>query len=138
VGGLSFRWSDHNPQWSAPEALVEMLDRNRVSLTNNSKTMFVHTVYFWLKDELTNEEKSQFLKGLNSLTAIETVHQGYVGVPASTDREIIDRSYSYALTLVFPDKAAHDAYQIHPIHDKFRDSCSRFWKRVQIYDSVGE
>lgn len=100
--------------------------------------MFVHAVYFWLKDELTDEAKGEFLKGLDSLAAIETVHQGYIGIPAPTAREIIDRSYSYALTLVFSDQAAHDAYQSHPTHDRFRDNCSQFWKRVQIYDSVGE
>jgi hypothetical protein len=58
-------------------------------------------------------------------------------VPADTDRPIIDRSYSYALILTFADKAAHDAYQVHPTHDKFRTECGHLWSRVQIYDSVG-
>lgn len=100
--------------------------------------MFVHAVYFWLKDNLTMQEKVEFRQGLVSLTTIESVHQRYVGVPADTNREIIDRSYSYALVLVFADKKAHDDYQVHPTHDRFRNTCSRFWKKVQIYDSVTE
>ena len=99
--------------------------------------MFVHAVYFWLRDDLTQEEKAEFVKGVNSLTTIETVRRGYVGVPAETDREIIDRSYSYALTVVFDDEAGHDVYQTHPVHDRFRDTCASYWRRVLIYDSAG-
>lgn len=98
--------------------------------------MFVHAVYFWLRDDVRDQERAKFLEGLESLTTIETVGQSYVGVPAETDREIIDRSYSSALILVFADQAAHDAYQQHPTHDRFRETCSGFWKKVQIYDSV--
>ncbi len=100
--------------------------------------MFVHAVYFWLRDDLENHERAQFTQGLKSLTSIETVNRSYIGVPADTDREIIDRSYSYALVLVFADQRAQDLYQSHPTHDRFRETCSAFWKRVLIYDSVGE
>ena len=99
--------------------------------------MFIHTVYFWLKDNLTEEQENEFIRGMNSLTTIESVHQGYTGVPADTNREIIDRSYSHALILVFADQAAHDLYQTHPVHDRFRETCERFWRKVLIYDSVG-
>jgi hypothetical protein len=40
--------------------------------------------------------------------------------------------------LVFPDQSAHDAYQVHPVHDRFRSECAGFWTTVQIYDSIGE
>ena len=99
--------------------------------------MFVHAVYFWLKDGLADEDKKTFVRGVNSLAAIETVRHGHVGVPAETTRPIIERSYSYALVLFFDDKAAHDAYQTHPVHDRFREQCSTFWRKVLIYDSVG-
>ena len=57
--------------------------------------------------------------------------------PDRKRREIIDRSYSYSLVVVFADRAAHDAYQEHAIHDRFRDDCGTFWRKVQIYDSMG-
>ena len=44
--------------------------------------------------------------------------------------------HSYALTVVFDDEQAHDVYQVHPVHDTFRDECGSFWTRVLIYDSV--
>jgi hypothetical protein len=99
--------------------------------------MFVHAVYFWLKDNLTPQELAEFREGLQSLTTIESVQQSYIGVPAETDREVIDRSYSYALVLVFADQLAQDLYQSHPTHDRFRDTCSPYWEKVRIYDSVG-
>ena len=98
--------------------------------------MFVHCVYFWLKEDLTAAEKRQFTEGLNSLLTIGSVQHGYLGVPAPTNRPIIDRSYSYALVAVFDGQAEHDAYQEDPIHDRFRDSCASFWRDVKIYDFV--
>ncbi len=98
--------------------------------------MFVHAVYFWLRDDLTAEEAEQFVEGVRTLRDIEAVQHGWVGVPAPTDREIIDRSYSYALVLVFADRTAHDVYQVHPVHDRFRERCASYWQRVLIYDAV--
>ena len=99
--------------------------------------MFVHCVYFWLRDDLTPDEERRFVDGLRSLVRIGSVKEGYTGTPASTDRPIIDRSYSYALVVVFEDQAAHDAYQEDPVHDAFRDTCSSLWTDVRIYDFVG-
>ena len=100
--------------------------------------MFVHAVYFWLREDLTSEEASAFAAGLRSLVAIEGVAQGYIGVPAPTDRPVIERGYSRALVLVFADQGAHDVYQVHPVHDRFRAECGGFWTQVRIYDSVSE
>lgn len=98
--------------------------------------MFIHSVYFWLKPHLTAEQRAQFWAGVRSLTQIESVTQSYVGTPAATDRPIIDRSYSCALVVVFDDEAGHEAYQVDPIHDRFRQECALFWMKVQIYDAV--
>lgn len=98
--------------------------------------MFIHSVYFWLAEDLSEEKRTKFVELARTLTKIETVRHGWLGTPAPTDRPIIDRSYSYALTVAFDDQAAHDAYQIDPVHDTFRDECGTFWTRVVIYDSV--
>ena len=98
--------------------------------------MFVHAVYFWLRGDLTSPERERFEAGVRSLLGIKGVVQGYLGVPAPTDRPVIERGYSRALVLVFADEAAHDAYQVDPVHDRFRDDCAGFWTTVRIYDSV--
>ena len=98
--------------------------------------MFIHSVYFWLRDDLSAEARQRFVDGIRSLTTIESVAQGFIGTPAATDREIIDRSYSYALVVSFADEVAHEVYQVHPVHDRFREQCGTFWTTVRIYDSV--
>ena len=98
--------------------------------------MFVHSVYFWLKPDLNEEQRTKFWDGVRSLTTIETVRHGWVGTPAETDRPVIDRSYSCALLVIFDDEPGHDLYQVHPLHDKFREECSPFWSKVLIYDSI--
>jgi glyoxylate carboligase len=99
--------------------------------------MMIHSVYFWLKPELSAAQRETFKRGLDSLGAISTVDKIYIGVPAATPRRpLIDSSYSYALVLLFKDLAAHDAYQIDPIHVAFNNSCRELWARVQIYDAT--
>jgi len=99
--------------------------------------VFVHAVYFWLRSDLTAKQLARFEAGLESLRSIETVERGYIGVPAPTERPVIERGYNHALILVFADEAAHDTYQEHPVHDRFREECSSFWMSVRIFDSIG-
>ena len=98
--------------------------------------MFIHSVYFWLRDDLTAAERRRFEDGVRSLVSIDGVERGHIGVPAPTDRPVIERGYSRALILTFADQAAHDAYQVHPIHDRFRDECGSCWNSVRIFDTV--
>ena len=98
--------------------------------------MFVHAVYFWLRNDLTPAQVRQFDAGLQSLRAIDAVHDGWIGVPAATDRPVIERGYSRALILVFRDEAAHEAYQVDAVHDRFRQECGSFYASLRIYDTV--
>ena len=96
--------------------------------------MFVHNVFFWLHDDLSAHDRAEFERGLDMLLSIETIDRSYKGVPADTDRPVIDRTYSYGIVVVFRDRVAHDAYQSHPKHDAFRDACAKYWRKVLIYD----
>lgn len=98
--------------------------------------MLVHTVYFWLRDNLTDEERATFETGVRSLTTIGSIEAGYVGTPAATQkRPVIDDSYDFGLTVICADLAAHDAYQEDPVHIAFIESCAPFWTKVQVYDA---
>jgi hypothetical protein len=97
--------------------------------------MLIHSVYFWLKPELKPEEIQQYVNGAKSLLKISSVRHGWVAKPAIYDRPVIDRSYSFALILVFENTDGHDAYQVDPIHDQFRIGCAHLWNQVKIYDS---
>jgi hypothetical protein len=99
--------------------------------------MLVHSVFFWLKPELTAAQCAEFRRGVDSLAGIKAVEAVYVGVPAATEkRAVIDDSYSVALTVLCKDVAAHDAYQVDPLHLAFVNTFKTCWSRVQIYDAA--
>ena len=98
--------------------------------------MFIHSVYFWAKDGLSDQDKEDFQRGLQSLATIETVRQVHIGGPADTDRPVIERGYAYALILLFDDQPGHDIYQDHETHERFRQECGRYWSKVLIFDCV--
>ena len=98
--------------------------------------MLVHTVFFWLKPDLSEEEKAQFQAGVESLATIESTEQVLIGTPANTTkRPVIDDSYDCALTVILGDIDAHDLYQEDPIHLKFVEECAHLWEKVKIYDA---
>lgn len=97
--------------------------------------MLVHVVFFWLKPGLSREQEAAFSAGLNTLLTIPGLLHGHVGPPAPTQaRPVIDSTYSYGLLTAFKDVAAHDAYQVDPVHLKFIETCKQYWERVQVYD----
>jgi len=99
--------------------------------------MLVHSVYFWLKPDLTPTQRADFRRGLDSLVGIEAVEAVYVGAPAPVEkRPVIDDSYSFALTVLCKDVAAQNAYQVDPLHVAFLNSFKTFWARVLIYDAA--
>ena len=97
--------------------------------------MFVHVVNFWLKKDLSDAERQQFVDGVKELSNIESFVTFNVGTPAATDRPVIDRSYDYCELTIFNDVEGHDIYQVHPLHLKFIDECKHLWEKVLIYDS---
>ena len=99
--------------------------------------MLVHTVFFWLGRPESEDDRVALRAGLESLKGIPEISAAYVGTPADTRRPVIDHTYDFSLTFVFAGRAAHDAYQVHPVHLEFVAECKHLWKRVQIYDAVG-
>ncbi|MGY8672695.1 MAG: Dabb family protein [Verrucomicrobiia bacterium] len=62
--------------------------------------------------------------------------QFFVGQMAPSHRDVVDQSYQVALNLLFPDQAAQDVYQDHPLHIEFVEKVFKAnCERVVIYDS---
>ena len=98
--------------------------------------MFLHHVYFWLNEPDNQTSYQQLQKGIETLLAIEPKVMGHLGIPATTNRPVIDTSYQFSLLLIFNDLKDQESYQEHPIHLKFVEDCSALWSKVLIYDSV--
>ena len=109
-----------------------------LSLTKskNMKNAFVHHVYFWLKNKDSKEDLAKLVEGLNTLTKIKALKTYHIGVPAGTNRDVIDGSYSISWLTIFDDAKGQDAYQIDPIHLAFVDNYKHLWTKVIVYDSI--
>ncbi|MGC4071874.1 MAG: Dabb family protein [Nibricoccus sp.] len=84
--------------------------------------MIIHSVFFWLKPELTDAQRTGFVAAAETFRTIPSVQSLFVGRPAPiVPRPVVDGSYTFALSITFKDIAGHDAYQIDPTHRAFVD-----------------
>jgi hypothetical protein len=102
----------------------------------SKKGMFIHHVYFWLKNSGNKEDKAKLIEGLKKLSKVNTIKKFYIGQAAATRREVIDSSYDVSWLLFFENAADQDSYQSDPIHLKFVEECSALWTKVTVYDSI--
>jgi len=101
------------------------------------KVNFRHVVYFWLNRPEDAAQRKQFLNNLTEfISAMDNIQDSFIGVPANTNRDVVDNSYQYSLNLGFENKAEQDIYQDHPLHKKFIEKSAHLWNRVLVYDSI--
>jgi len=100
------------------------------------KNVFIHHVYFWLKNTDSKDDLATLVAGLEKLSTCATIQSFHIGKPAATSREVIDGSYAVSWCLLFANKADQDAYQTDPIHLHFIETCQHLWSKVIVYDSV--
>lgn len=132
---------DHSSMQSEIIALKEKLAlaEKTVTANKNTETIFIHTVYFWFKEGVTDKQKEDFKKNaLPELAKSPTIHKVFYGPPAGTPREVVDNSYDFAWICHFKSAEDQDAYQVEPIHLKFVEEYKDLWERVQVYDNLVE
>ena len=95
----------------------------------------IHTVFFWLDNELSETEILEFEQALRDLGTVPTIDQYYWGKPAATEnRDVVENSYSYAINVHFKSLKAQKAYQDHEIHLEFLKQAPK-WTKVVVYDN---
>ena len=95
---------------------------------------FVHHVHFWLKNK---EDRPKLIEGLKTLIPITHIRDMHIGVPADTNRDVVDRSYDVSLLLLFDDLEAEEAYQRDPVHIIFAEQYAKpLCSKVVVADSV--
>jgi hypothetical protein len=99
--------------------------------------MFIHSALFWLRPDLTPEERAHFDAEVRQLATLPYLEAGYVGTSAPTpDRPpVTDHSFDYATSLHFRSMADHEHYQAAcPLHARFVAACKGYWTRVVVHD----
>ncbi len=97
---------------------------------------FIHTVYFYAAEGLTDKRKTEFIDGLAELAKTPSIQKVYYGPPAGTPREVVDNNYLLAWICHFKSSEDHDLYQKDPIHLKFIEDYKDVWSKVLIYDNL--
>jgi len=104
--------------------------------TKGLSGLFIHHVFFWLKDPSNQEARTKFEKAARELVTIETIIDSHIGVPAPTNRDVIDTTYTYSILTTYKNKEDQDIYQTHTKHLKFIEDCRDLWEKVVVYDTV--
>jgi hypothetical protein len=96
--------------------------------------MIIHHVRFNLKKDA---DLRAFRRGLKTLLTVPSVAAGWFGEPAKTAvRPVTETDWDLVLVLHFRTIKDHDAYQAHPIHERFIAECSPSWSRVRVVDTA--
>lgn len=122
------------------EALKQQLadaEKQNEQKMESKKPGLIHTVFFWLKEDITEEEQLKFIAGVKSLQSISHIQTSYTGEAAITEeRGVVDNSYDMAWICQFEKPSDQEAYQIDPVHLKFIEDCGELWTKVIVYDSL--
>lgn len=106
------------------------------SQTESSIGMLQHTVFFYMNDDVTEEEREQFEEGLIKLLEIPEVYRSETGIPAGTEeRDVTDHSYAYSIYTWFETMEDYNVYAEHPDHLEFIDTYNHLWSDVKVYDA---
>jgi hypothetical protein len=97
--------------------------------------MFSHVVIFWT-DPAQPNAADELLAGCDQyLKNIPGVLHYHAGKMVGSPRPVVDQSYQVALNVVFTDKQAEAAYQVHPQHLEFIEKIFKpRCTKVLIYD----
>jgi len=100
------------------------------------KNIFIHHVFFWLKNIDNIADRDLLAEGLLKLSEVKTIQRFHIGKPADTNRDVIERGYALSWFAEFKNAEDQASYQTDPIHLKFIEDYSYLWSKVIVYDSV--
>lgn len=96
-----------------------------------------HYVLFWLKPDLSEDKINEFKGFFEELRKIKTIKTlAYGRAAATASREVVDNSFSYALSVTFAGLEDQNLYQKDPIHLKAIEKYSSLWNKVVVHDSM--
>ena len=99
--------------------------------------MIIHNVYFSLLDR-SPAARQALIDGCYKYLSVHPgiLHFWVGGLAEDHVREVNDRDWDVGLHVVYQDKAAHDLYHAHPLHDQFVLEFQPNWKMSRVFDSV--
>ncbi len=119
-----------------PPAAEKSAEKMEKQMSQTHPKMLIHHVFFYMSPEATEADKAALRAGIETLTKIETIGRWHLGVPAPTDRPVIERGYTFSWLAIFENGEDEAVYQKHPVHLEFIKNCAHLWSKVVVYDSL--
>ncbi|NGM65598.1 Dabb family protein [Sphingobacterium sp. SGR-19] len=99
--------------------------------------IILHSVYFWLKEDISEEEEQDFLNFFEELRKVPGVQTLQYGKPAPTNpRPVVDNSFQYNLLVTFQNMEDINTYETHPKHTAAAEKYSKYWTKVEVRDTI--
>ncbi|MEL7033223.1 MAG: Dabb family protein [Pseudomonadota bacterium] len=103
----------------------------------NAEPLLTHAVFFDLK----NDDATSIQALVDGCYQYLAPHDGIVYFSAGArhldyQREVNDLGFDVALTIVFENTAAQDAYQVTEPHLQFIEEFNENWASVRVFDSL--
>lgn len=101
---------------------------------------FVHAVFFNLKPGTPDSAiESQIADAYTLLAKVPSVRKIDSGRrDARMAREVNDKTFVIGLVVYFDDKAGHDIYADHPLHQDYITRNQAIWESVRVFDYVAK
>ena len=98
---------------------------------------FVHTVFFWLNNPDSADDRAAFEDALKQLLKdSKYTKTNYIGTAPKAIRDVVDDSFTYKLIVTFESNEEQELYQGEEAHLKFIEDANHLWKKVVVYDAV--
>ena len=107
---------------------------------DNSATFnrnFVHTVFFWLHNPDSAEDRTAFEAALKQLLKdSKYTKTNYIGTAPKAIRDVVDDTFTYKLVVTFESDEEQELYQNEEAHLKFIEDAKHLWSKVVVYDAI--
>lgn len=106
-----------------------------VSVQEDATGQLQHNVYFYLKEDVTDEQKQKFEAALKELMNIPQIHKYEMGIPGLGAEDSEDQQFAYSFFTWFKTMEDYNGYAEHPDHLAFIDAYSDLWADIKVYDT---
>ncbi len=124
------------PACTSPSGSDQDNQTNETPTSMENKEVIAHYVLFWLNEDLSEQEVSDFsafFEELKTIPEIKTLHYGRAA--ATHPRDVVDNSFTYTLLVYFDSMDDLNVYETHPVHLEAIEKYSKYWNKVVVHDS---
>jgi hypothetical protein len=105
------------------------------SIGQRSTAPVHHLVLCWLKESGNEAHRRQIIDVSGTFSRIPGVASVSAGAVMPSNRKIVDDSFDVAIHLTFRDRAALQAYLVHPLHEQAKGNILLpLVSKVVVYD----